>query len=157
MPVDLRIDNLSSPEIQSLIAEHLAGMRGSSPPGHVNALALEGLRRPDITFWSAWRDGRLCGCGALRELDAATGEVKSMRTRAAYLRQGVGRAILDHIVQTAESRGYRRLYIETGTGSAFVAAHALYLRNGFDWCGPFGEYESTDFNVFMVRTLGQGS
>ena len=157
MPFDLRIDDLSSPEVQSLIAEHLAGMRGNSPPGHVNALALEGLRRPDITFWSAWQDGRLCGCGALKELDAATGEVKSMRTRAAYLRQGVGRAILGHIVQTAESRGYRRLYLETGTGSAFAAAHTLYLRNGFNWCGPFGEYEATDFNVFMVRTLGQSS
>jgi len=157
MPVDLRIDDLSSPEVQSLIAEHLAAMHGNSPPGHVNALALEGLRRPDITFWSAWQDGRLCGCGALKELDAATGEVKSMRTRAAYLRQGVGRAILGHIVQTAESRGYRRLYLETGTGSAFAAAHTLYLRNGFNWCGPFGEYEATDFNVFMVRTLGQSS
>jgi putative acetyltransferase len=157
MPVDLRIDDLSSPEVQGLIAEHLAGMHGNSPPGHVNALALEGLRRPDITFWSAWQDGRLCGCGALKELDATTGEIKSMRTRTAYLRQGVGRAILGHIVQTAESRRYRRLYLETGTGSAFAAAHTLYLRNGFNWCGPFAEYEATDFNVFMVRTLGQGS
>ena len=76
-----------------------------------------------------------------------------MRTRPAFLRQGVGQAVLDEIIRTSRHRGYGRLYLETGTGPAFAAAHALYLRNGFTWCGPFGEYESTDFNVFMIRRL----
>jgi putative acetyltransferase len=153
MPIDVRVDDLSSPEVRDLVAEHLAGMRGSSPPGHVNALALDALRAGDVTFWSAWTDGRLCGCGALRELDATTGEVKSMRTRAAWLRQGVGQAILDEIVRTATRRGYRRLCLETGTGEAFAPAHALYLRNGFAWCGAFGPYTATRFNAFMERWL----
>jgi putative acetyltransferase len=152
-PVDVRLDDLSSPEVQSLVSEHLAGMHLNSPPGHVNALAIEALRTPDISFWSAWRHGALCGCGALKELDAESGEIKSMRTRPRFLRQGVGQAILDRIVQTAAARGYRRLYLETGTGDAFAPAHALYLRNGFNWCGAFGQYEATDFNVFMVREL----
>lgn len=153
MHIETRIDDLSSCEVQQLVAEHLAGMHSSSPACQVNALALEGLRRPNITFWSAWRGGVLCGCGALKELDAASGEIKSMRTRAAFLRQGVGQAVLDEIVRAARDRGYQRLYLETGTGPAFEAAHALYLRNGFVWCGAFGTYEATDFNVFMVRSL----
>jgi putative acetyltransferase len=156
MSIDVHVDDLSSPEVQVLVAEHLAGMRGSTPPGHVNALALDALRAHDVTFWTAWADGRLCGCGALRELDATTGEVKSMRTRAAWLRQGVGQAILDEIVRTATRRGYRRLCLETGTGEAFAPAHALYLRNGFTWCGPFGPYTATRFNVFMERRLDRG-
>lgn len=153
MPVHVRLDDLSSAEVQALIAEHLAGLRGHSPPGHVHALAIEGLRRPGVTFWTAWRDSVLCGCGALKELDARSGEIKSMRTRPAFLGQGVGQAVLDEIVRTARSRNYDRLYLETGTGAAFAAAHALYVRNGFSWCGPFGEYEATEFNVFMVRSL----
>jgi putative acetyltransferase len=76
-----------------------------------------------------------------------------MRTRPAFLRQGVGQAVLDEIVRTARARGYRQLYLETGTGDAFSAAHALYLRNGFGWCGAFGDYAATDFNVFMVKRL----
>jgi putative acetyltransferase len=148
-----RIDNLSSADVQALIAEHLQGMHGSSPPGHVNALALEGLRRPNVTFWSIWEGQALCGCGALKELDATTAEVKSMRTRSAFLRRGVGQFVLDEIVRTARSRGYRTLVLETGTGAAFEAAHALYLRNGFAWCGAFGDYEATEFNVFMRREL----
>lgn len=77
-----------------------------------------------------------------------------MRTRSGFLRQGVGQAVLDEIVRTARARNYSRLYLETGTGPAFAAAHALYLRNGFGWCGAFADYAATDFNVFMVKPLG---
>jgi putative acetyltransferase len=78
-----------------------------------------------------------------------------MRTRQAHVRQGVGQAVLEEIVRTAQERGYTHLYLETGTGEAFTAAHALYLRNGFAWCGPFGDYKATDFNVFMIKSLQQ--
>jgi putative acetyltransferase len=53
MPIDIRPDDLSSPQVQELIAEHLAGMHGNSPPGHVHALAIEGLKVPGVSFWSA--------------------------------------------------------------------------------------------------------
>lgn len=46
-------DDRSSAEVQALIGEHLAGMHDHSPPGHLNALALEGLRAPSVTFWTA--------------------------------------------------------------------------------------------------------
>lgn len=153
MAITVRQDDLASAEVQSLIAEHLAGMHSYSPPGHVHALAIDALRAPSITFWSAWIDDALCGCGALKELDRTTGEIKSMRTRPAFLRIGVGQAILDEIIRTGRQRGYSRLCLETGTGPAFDAAHALYLRNGFEWSGPFGEYSATNFNVFMARVL----
>lgn len=153
MAIEVRPDDLSNPAVQSLIAEHLADMHRNSPPCRTHALALEALRRPEIRFWSAWLDGELCGCGALKTLSADSGEVKSMRTRAAFARRGVGQAVLDAIVFSARSSGYHRLYLETGTGPVFAAAHAFYLRNGFAWCKPFGDYEATEFNVFMTRAL----
>lgn len=153
MGIDVRQDDLSSAEVHLLIAEHLSGMHSTSPPGHVNALAIQNLKAPGVTFWTAWVDGLLCGCGALKELDPLTGEVKSMRTRSAFLRRGVGQAILDEIVRMARQRGYSRLLLETGTGPAFEPAHGLYRRNGFEWSGSFGEYTATDFNVFMAKVL----
>ncbi|HET7203404.1 MAG TPA: GNAT family N-acetyltransferase [Steroidobacteraceae bacterium] len=153
MRIEVRLDDLSSLDVQALIAEHLAGMRGNSPPGHVHALAIDGLKKPEVTFWSAWANSTLCGCGALKELDSTSAEVKSMRTRTAFLRQGVGQAVLDEIVCTARTRNYANLYLETGTGAAFSAAHALYLRNGFSWCEAFGDYVATEFSVFMVKRL----
>jgi putative acetyltransferase len=147
------VDDLTSLETQQLIAEHLAGMHASSPPGHVNALAIEGLRTPDVTFWTAWIGDSLCGCGALKSLGGGAGEVKAMRTRTAHARRGVGQAVLSEIISTARSRGYQRLFLETGTGRPFEAAHALYRKNGFEWCGAFGDYIATEFNVFMVKSL----
>jgi putative acetyltransferase len=153
MSVFVHVDDLSSPEVQALIAEHLTGMHGNSPAGHVRALAVEGLRASNVTFWSAWIGEALCGCGALKELDPTAGEVKSMRTRTTCLRQGVAQALLDEIIRTAANRKYARLYLETGTGSAFDPAHRLYQKNGFAWCGAFGDYTATDFNVFMVKPI----
>lgn len=153
MPIRTQIDDLSSPASQALVAEHLAGMHGNSPSECVNALAINGLRQPEITFWTAWQGESLCGCGALKELNADAGEIKSMRTRSAYVRQGVGQAVLSEIMATARERGYRHLYLETGTGEPFAAAHALYAKNGFEWCGVFGDYQATAFNVFMVKAL----
>jgi putative acetyltransferase len=148
-----RIDDLTTAEVQNLVAEHLQGMHSNSPPGHVHALALDSLRQPKVTFWTVWDGQALCGCGALKELDPASGEIKSMRTRPGHVRRGVGQFVLDEITQTAIGRGYRHLYLETGTGSAFEAAHSLYLKNGFGWCGAFGDYTATDFNVFMSKAL----
>ena len=146
-------DDLTGPEIRTLLEEHFAGMLANSPKDSCHFLDFEGLKGPGVTFWSAWQDSVLCGCGALKELDAESAEVKSMRTRPAFLRQGVGQALLDEMIRTARKRNYTRLLLETGAGDAFAAAHALYARNGFDWCGPFADYEATDFNVFMVKAL----
>ena len=69
------------PEIRALLAEHLRSMYELSPPESVHALDLAALRGSDITFWTAWSNGELLGCGALKELSPIHGEIKSMRTR----------------------------------------------------------------------------
>lgn len=151
--ISIHLDDLSSHESQALVAEHLSGMGANSPPGHVHALALDELKAAHVSFWTARSEGVLCGCGALKELGGTAGEIKSMRTRACFVKRGVAQALLDVIVGTAQERGYTSLFLETGTGLAFEPAHRLYLRNGFAFCGPFADYRPTDFNVFMHRGL----
>src|SRR5690349_17443292 len=115
-------------------------MHRHSPPESVHALDLDGLRRPDMTFWSVRHDGALLGCGALKQLDPAHGEIKSMRTVTAHLRKGVAARMLAHILDEAHRRAYRRLSLETGSMDAFLPARRLYERHGFRYCGPFGDY-----------------
>lgn len=145
--------DLGAPAVQALVRRHLAGMHAASPPDSVHALGLEGLRRSDVTCWTAWRNGSLAGMGALRELDPARGEIKSMRVADAFLGMGVGRAILDHIMATARARGYASLWLETGSSPEFAPALALYSSAGFRRCGPFADYPDDPFSVFMTRTL----
>ena len=149
----IRVDDLSGAEVQALLAAHLRGMHDHSPPESVHALDLTGLRAPDITFWSAWDDGMLLGCGALKELDREHGEIKSMRTAEKHLGKGVASALVEHTLGIARERGYKRLSLETGSGPAFEAAHALYRKHGFAFCGPFGDYTNDPFSRFMTREI----
>src|SRR5437764_13280467 len=122
----IKLDDLTRPEIAELLKEHLASMFLHTPPESVHALPIEGLRSPEITFWSVWEDGELLGCGALKELDPQHGEIKSMRTVSRHLRKAVGRAVLDHIIAEAKRRDYRRLSPETGTMARFEPACHVY-------------------------------
>jgi putative acetyltransferase len=136
-----------------LLERHLAFAHEVTPEGHVHALEVHRLVDPSITFFSARRDGELLGVGALRELDPAHGEVKSMHTVPAARRQGVGRALVEHLVQVAWARGYERVSLETGTGDAFVPARTLYKAVGFTRCPPFGDYTDNPHSVCMTLAL----
>ena len=149
----IRLDDLSGPQIRALLEEHLRGMHALSPPESVHALDLDGLRRPEMSFWTVWDGDALMGCGALKELDATHGEIKSMRTAREHLRRGVGRAMLEHILRTARERGYARLSLETGAVPGFEAAVALYQRFGFVDCGPFADYKPDPYSRFMTLAL----
>ena len=153
MQIVIRTDDLSSDESQSIVREHMAGMLANTPSKSVHALPLDKLRQAHITFWTAWLGTELCGCGALQTLDHLHGEVKSMRTREKFLRQGVGQAVLSYIIKHAIDEGMKRLSLETGSSESFSAAKALYLRNGFEICGPFGDYKLDPHSVFMTKLL----
>ncbi|MEO1291319.1 MAG: GNAT family N-acetyltransferase [Pseudomonadota bacterium] len=152
--MDIRIDPVTGPEIIALLEEHLAHMRAITPPESVHALDLDGLRAPELTMWTAWRDGALLGCGALKALDPSHGEIKSMRTATGLRRQGIAAGILETILSTAEQRGYRRLSLETGATDHFAPARMLYARYGFVPCGPFGDYQPDPHSAFMTKVMG---
>ncbi len=146
-------DDLSGTAIRALLEQHFAGMLANSPAGSCHFLDFAGLNAPDVTFWAIHRGDALAGCGALKLLDAAQGEIKSMRTADAFLRQGVAARLLDHIIAEARIRGLQRLSLETGSGAAFEPAIALYRRYGFTDCEPFAAYRPDPFSRFMTRVL----
>jgi len=149
----IEIDDLSRPAVHALLEEHLQSMHSLGPPESVHALDLEGLRDPDVTFWSVWEGSVLLGVGALKELDTRHGEIKSMRTVNAHLRKGIGRAVLAHIIGVARARSYERLSLETGSMDAFKPAQKLYESFGFVYCGPFDEYVADAYSTFMTLRL----
>jgi putative acetyltransferase len=151
--MQIKIDDLRGPEIALLLEEHLAGMRASSPACSVHALDIDALRKPEITFWSAWEDGELLGCGALKELNPQHAEVKSMRTSAKHLRKKVASSILQVLIHTASARGYKKLSLETGAQAVFVPARTMYASFGFVYCRPFEGYWDDPNSVFMEKVL----
>ena len=148
-----RPDDLTGAPTRGLIARHLAGMRAISPEKSVHALDVDKLRAPDVTVWSVWVGEEIAGCGALKVLDATRGELKSMRVADAFLGQGIGRAILEHLMTEARARGMETLWLETGSTQPFLPALRLYESAGFVRCEPFEGYLDDPFSVFMTRRL----
>ena len=151
--MDIRVDDLTGSEIAEMVAAHLQGMKLNTPPESVHALDLEGLRSPEVTFWSVWEGTELIGCGALKELDAHHAEIKSMRTASSHLRKGVASHLLHHLMDEARRRGYRRLSLETGSMNAFEPARKLYGKFGFRYCEPFADYKADPNSAFMTREI----
>lgn len=153
MSVLIQKDDLTGPEIASLLQAHLDHAARHSPPESIHALDLDRLRAPEITFWSVWLDGALAGCGALKELAPDHGEIKSMHTAQAHRGKGVASRLLRHILEEAKVRSYRRVSLETGTMEGFAAARALYSRSGFKVCPPFAQYREDPNSVCMTLEL----
>jgi putative acetyltransferase len=152
-PVRIVVDDLSGPQIAVFLAAHVEEMRSVTPPESKHALDLDGLRAPEITFWSVLDGDTLVGCGALKALDAGHAEVKSMRSAPDARRSGVASMLLEHIIAEATRRGYSRLSLETGSFDFFAPARALYAKHGFVYCGPFAGYEEDPNSVFMTKQL----
>ena len=151
--MEIRVDDLSGSKIAELLNEHLLDMAEQSPADSMHALDLDGLRRPEVTFWSMWEGDELAGCGALKELDARYAEIKSMRTAKPFLRRGAARQLLQYILEVATRRNYQRLSLETGSMIGFEPARKLYEAYGFSYCAPFADYVEDPNSAFMTKAL----
>jgi putative acetyltransferase len=147
-------DDPRAEDVRALLARHLEFARAASPPEQVFALDTDGLLDPAVTFFSYRAGGDLLAVGALKELDARHGELKSMHTAEAARGRGIGAAMVAHLVAVARSRGYLRVSLETGSMAEFAPARSLYQRAGFRVCGPFADYPLTPHSTFMTRTIG---
>ncbi|MFJ5547329.1 GNAT family N-acetyltransferase [Streptomyces sp. NPDC093225] len=149
----IAVDDLSGPEIAAFLDAHVRQMREITPLESKHALDLDGLRRPEVTFWSATDEGRLVGCGAIKRLDGGHAELKSMRTDPALTRRGIASGLLGHIISEARALGLTRLSLETGAADFFAPARALYEKFGFEYCAPFADYAEDPSSAFMTRLL----
>ena len=148
-------DDPRAPDVQALLAAHLDFAHGQSPPEDVYALDADGLLADDVSFFSIREGGQLLGVGALRRLDSSHAEIKSMHTLQSARGRGVGRAMLEHLLAVARTRGFERVSLETGTMAAFEPARLLYKSAGFSPCQPFGDYQPSPYSVCMTLTLGE--
>lgn len=153
MTIEIKPADLDHPDFIALIETHAALMLAQTPAGSCHFLPIDGLRTPDVSVWSLYLGGELVGCGGLKRLSDTHCELKSMHTLAAHRGKGLGRTMLDHILQTARARGFSRMSLETGSMDAFAPSRALYAAHGFSPCAPFGAYTDDPNSFFMSLDL----
>jgi len=141
--------------VARLLEAHLAFARQVTPPGHVHAMDVAELLGADVTLYALRSDDGVAAIGALRELDSSHGEIKSMHTSEGARGQGLGKAMLEHLLNAALARGYERVSLETGAMPAFEPARRLYETRGFEVCPPFGDYRPVPNSVCMTIILSE--
>lgn len=154
MTISVQRADLTAKDMIALIEAHAELMLELSPPGSCHFLPIDALNRPDVTVWDIREDdGRLLGCGGLQELEDGHGEIKSMHTLPRERGRGLGRKMLEYILEQAQARNYRRLSLETGSMDGFAPARQLYEAYGFTYCEPFGDYSLDPNSVYMTKAL----
>jgi len=149
----ITLADLDAPDFIAMISAHETLMLELSPPDSCHYLQIDGLRTQAVTVWELRREGVLAAIGALKEIDPAHGEIKSMHTATSARGNGLGARMLTHITAAATARGYKRLSLETGSTDGFAPARTLYEQRGFHICGPFGDYSEDPHSVFMTLAL----
>lgn len=153
MDLQIREDDLSGPEIAALLQRHLDHMHSITPAESIYALKIDGLRVPEVTFWTGWMGNELVGCVALKDHGNGLGEIKSMHTIAEMRGQGIAHKLVAHLIDEAKERGLSRLSLETGHSEHFRPAQKLYASFGFVEAGPFADYGPDPHSYFMTVSL----
>ncbi len=152
-PLAIHRADPQDPRIGELIARHVALMHSLSPPESVHAQDAAALVASGAVLLAAAEGEHVLGIGAVKMIAPEHAELKSMHTVAEARGRGVARALLLALLDEARRLGALRVSLETGAEPEFEPARALYLRNGFALCGPFGSYGPDPLSVFMTRAL----
>ena len=142
------------PDVEILLAEHLAYAMAWSNPEDVYVLDPEEIASDQVDFFTARREGTLLAMGALCPVDDELMEIKSMHTASSHRRMGLGRTILKHLLLVAAQGNHTRVGVETGRGDAFAAARNLYRSEGFQPCPPFGVHQDSVDSICMSLSIG---
>jgi len=147
-----RVDILSPPA-RALIEALNAELSSLYPEEGANHFRLDPGEVADGrgAFLIASSSGKPVGCGAVRHIEARTGEIKRMYVSPEARGRGIGRAVLEALEAEARALGIARLVLETGTRQG--EAMALYQRAGFSRIALFGEYVGSPLSVCMAKDL----
>ncbi len=145
--------NFNDPEVDELLKKHFIELRAASPEGSAHVLDVAGLKVQSIKFWSLWENKKLFGCGALKFLDNAHGEFKSIRVHDDFRNKGNGIKVIDHLIGEAKILNIKRISIETGASDFFIPARKLFKKCDFEVCKPFAHYKEDINSIYLTKLI----
>ncbi len=145
--------NLDDQQIIWLVETHKKRAMHESDPCADHALDMQSFAADHITLWAFWDQGIALAIGALQQIDTHKGEVKTMFVHPDHQGRGLGKQMLQHLMNEAKRLGMQQVFLETGRWEYFTAARKLYARFGFTECPAFGDYQEHPDSIFMHCTL----
>lgn len=118
-------------------------------------LDLERFYPPHGRLLLAKMDDRVAGLACMHRVREEIGEVKRMYVRKKYRGLGIGRKLLDKLIEEAKEMGYSKVRLDSAR--FMEAAHSLYRSSGFYEIDPYPESEIPEHFqsnwIFMEREL----
>lgn len=122
----------------ALVEELEAHLASLYPVESRHGFSVAKLLSERVAFFVLRDEGRPVGCGGVLLVGQEYAEIKRMYVRPAFRGRGLGRSMLDRLMEHARQHGLTRIRLETGVHQQ--AAIALYERSGFNRIAPFGPY-----------------
>ena len=131
-----------------LIREYLAWLNERVKKDYSLEFDIEAMVKSDLTdphkfqppsgrFYLVRYDGEVAGVGCLKNLGEDIAEIQRMYVPPHFRGKGLGRAIVNRLVEDARQIGYHRLKLESL--EFLEAAHQLYRSVGFQNIDPYTE------------------
>ena len=99
----------------------------------------------------AYEDGKPVSCGAIKEYDPVTVEVKRMYTLPESRGKGIASQVLAALEIWAAELSYEKCVLETGKRQP--EAIALYQKNGYRLTSNFGQYAGIENSVCFEKRI----
>ena len=148
-----QIESSTSDDVRAVLQRHFELIRATSPAESCHVMDPDAVLESDVVILGARRDGQLLAVGGLRAIGPDHGELKSMHTLQEARGQGAGKHVLWALLKHAQTMGFTKVSLETGSESPFQPARQMYQAHGFSECPPFADYVKDPLSVFMTRTL----
>lgn len=126
-----------SPDARVLIAELDVVLSSKYDAADRHGYSVDKLKQQGVHFFVVRCDGEAAGCGGVQIFDGF-GELKRMYVRPRFRGQGLGRRLVDHLIDVVRTHGLHVVRLETGIYQ--TEAIALYEKHGFTQIPPFGSY-----------------
>ena len=123
--------------LDTYFRELAARFEGGFDPANPDLTRVDDLAPPSGLFLVARLDGEPIGCGGLRRVSDATGEIKRVWTAASARRMGVARRLLRKLEALAREQGLTILRLDTNR--ALSEAHSLYRNEGYREVARFND------------------
>jgi GNAT superfamily N-acetyltransferase len=94
-------------------------------------------------------EAEVAGCVAMRPLTEEVAEMKRLYVRSSFRSSGLGRRLVEAVVNIASGAGYKELRLDTL--ASMEAAHALYLRLGFVEIPPYNTLHLPGTRFFSLK------
>jgi uncharacterized membrane protein/GNAT superfamily N-acetyltransferase len=140
------VEPADTPEALACLRAYVAELDelfpGGFTPGGCGVVDVDDLRPPLGGFVVARRDRRAIGCGGVRTLAPAVGEIKRMWLHPDVRGRGAGRRLLAACEDLSRSLGHKVVRLDTSRHLG--AAIALYRSSGYDPILPYNDNTDAD-------------